>query len=331
MQKTEARLPAPLFLFRVGCVIVVVLLTVVWIGSFDNIDSSNSADPNIARIQHAAKEDSLDILFIGSSATYSGINPVQLKDSTGIKSYNLGIAAAGPQFYELLTADYLSSVKQKPATIWVLVLPNTFMNNVDRFEKAGIHRYLHVPIDNFTLVKRYGSWQYLPQLLVHSFQKGVANLVSKRSIHNNSKERFDQYEGFYPSTEISSDQKEAAEKKSNSKWFREDFQQERADRLYQWLTSLREKGIRIVLYSLPCNRLTDFFNAGYLAAYNKTVLKLKQEFQFIDLSAMKLPQQAYRNADHLNTTGSKLVTNAIVQIIRNDSSIRPRYAGIIPQ
>jgi hypothetical protein len=195
---------------KVAVFVIVFIVLMKLMGGFDNIDKQTSTNPNIIRIANAHRFDSLDILFVGSSASYSGVNPVYF-DSMGLRTYNLSIAAAGPYFYELLVNDYIGSVKQKPKTVFILVMPNTFSEKVDDFYEIGIHRYLENSLSNEKIVQVYPDWTTYPYLLVKSFQKGVGNVLSmkKASAAVIRKEIDDK--GFYRSDEQTSIEKEKKE------------------------------------------------------------------------------------------------------------------------
>ena len=82
--------------------LIVCLLSVF--SYFDNIDKNRSNNYNIITLQDKTNYDNLDVLFVGSSYSYSSIKP-SLLDEISLSSYNLGIAAAGVEFYELLIDD----------------------------------------------------------------------------------------------------------------------------------------------------------------------------------------------------------------------------------
>ncbi len=295
------------------------LILVGLIGHYDNIDRDKSINPNIVRIQQAHLFDSLDILFVGSSASYSGINPVYF-DSVGLRTYNLGLAAAGPFFYELLVDDYLYSAKQKPKTVFFLIMPSTFMNRIDQFEEVGIHRYLFQAVSNEVLVKKFNLWGIYPSLLLKSFQKGVRNLIHIYKAENQVLEQALKNKGFYPSDEMSSVEKEKAEALSYSGWKKDSFPVAKYKYLLSYATSLQNQGIKVVFFSLPGNRASAFFNDTFVDQYKKRVDQLKTRFTLYDLSALPLDSSCFRNSDHLNSIGAEKVSKELINRMRKTDS-----------
>ena len=309
---------------RILVLFVILFVTILAGGRFDNIDKEHNNDPNIIRVAAAKHFDSLDILFIGSSASYSGIDPSYF-DSLGLHTYNLGIAAAGPYFYELLINDYLQSVKRKPRTIFIQLLPNTFMNETDDFSNFGIHRYLVYPISNEQIARQYSLWFSYPSLLLKSFQKGVKNILAKGSVSNTVTQQTIAGKGFYPSDEVTSAAKEQTEARSNSKWKRESFNTVKFNYLVRYIDSIKKQGIEVVLFSVPSNKLPAFFNSDYLHNYQEAVAGLSKQNIFLDLSAQQLDSSCYRNSDHLNTHGASLVTKNLLENISANPHLKELY------
>lgn len=310
------KLIVSIFFFGLGFLILVCLF-----GRYDNIDRDRSINPNVVRIQQAHLLDSLDILFVGSSASYSGINPVYF-DSVGLRTYNLGLAAAGPYFYELLLDDYLSSVRQKPKTVFFLIMPSTFMSRIDQFEEIGIHRYLFMAVSNEALVRKFNLWGIYPSLLMKSFQKGVRNLIHIDKADNQVLQHAFKNKGFYPSDEMSSAEKEKAEALSYSGWKKDSFPVAKFEYLLSYATSLQNRGIKVVFFSLPGNRASSFFSDEYIHQYRKKISQLQTRFSLYDLSALSLDSTCFRNSDHLNSKGAEKVSKELIgRIKKTDSTI----------
>jgi hypothetical protein len=284
-------------------------------GYWDNRDRDTNVNPNIIRLANASRFDSLDILFIGSSALYSGINPAFF-DSIHLRTFNLGIAAAGPYFYELMIDDYLHATVHKPKSVFILLSPATFVNDVDDFTSFSVHRYLNQPLTNEQLVQRFGLWKSYIPLLLKSFQKGIQNLVHIGYISTVVKTETIQGRGFYRSDEITSSTKEQSELKA-SKFKFEKFNTARFYYLREYIKGLKRRGIDIFLFSVPYNKLPAFFNYDYLRDYRKAVLSLAKEYTYLDLSDMRLDSLCYRNSDHLNTHGASIVTRKLITEIKD--------------
>ena len=298
------------------------IILIFFFGQFDNIDKFRNTNPNVARITNATRFDSLDILFIGSSASYSGINPVFF-DSLGLRTYNLGIAAAGPYFYELLVNDYLAAVKQKPKSVFLLMLPTTFMDQIDNFEEIGIHRYLNKPISNETIAKKYSSWSSYPNLLIKSFQKGAKNLIFRDKLSEENALTEINGKGFYPSKETSSSTKELQEFSFYSGWIKQKFHFNKFEYLIHYAKSLEEQGIVVVFYFVPSNKASSFINKQFLKDFSNVLSTTRKTSLILDGTPINLIDSLdYRNSDHLNSNGASKVSKTIANEIVNTPKLK---------
>src|SRR5689334_34300 len=120
------------FLLRSIVFLGLMFLIIFFVARYDNADKYSNNDHNVLKIAHLSAFDSLNILFLGNSFCYSSIyNP--LFDSMGIRTFNLGIASAGPKFYSMLLDDYFSEIKRKPDTIMLLITPMSFSGKADNW------------------------------------------------------------------------------------------------------------------------------------------------------------------------------------------------------
>jgi hypothetical protein len=303
-----------------GCIVFITLE----IGSrFDNIDRQYNNNPNIVRAVIAKRFDSLDILFVGSSATYSGINPLYF-DSVGLRTFNVSVAAAGPFFYEVLINDYLRSVTKKPRSVFIQLSPATFIDDIDDFSSFGIHRYLNYPLSNEKIVQKYGQWTSYISLLLKSFQKGIKNLIYIDKSTTPIARQTIQFKGFYPSDDITSAVAEASQMKGR-KWRSQHFDTARSNYLMRYINSLKKQGITVVLLTVPMNKLGDSFNTQFMNEYRHVLATVSAGNLLFDKNQMPLDSIAYRDIDHLNTKGASIVSKAVIADIFNDQSLRALY------
>ena len=96
------------YIVRTTIFLLIALTAMLVINLFDNIDKQTSSNHNIASLRHVQTMDHLDILFVGNSYCYSGINP-QHFDSAGLNVYNAGLAAGGPFSYDLVVNDLIDA------------------------------------------------------------------------------------------------------------------------------------------------------------------------------------------------------------------------------
>ncbi len=287
------------------------------IGNYDAIDAKYSHNNNIISLQHKNAFDSLDILFTGNSYCYAGVIP-KLFDSIGIKTLNLGIATCGPKFYELVINDYLQFAKQQPKAIFILLSLNTFSNDADNFVEYPIHRYLLNQISHEQLVWRFNNYDHYIKYLIKSFKKGNTNLLKKHEIPDTVE--FFNNRGFISRNVAATENaiKEAA--KLYEPLLAEKFNINRFNALVAFATLLHEKGIEVIFYELPSNRLSDFFNNEYKEKYELALKELAKKYTIIP--SLSLPRDSfYRDIDHLNSDGAILVSKYLITSILNDPKL----------
>ena len=304
------------FLKKILLFVTLPILPIFFIGNFDNIDKQTSNNHNIIRIQTKSNYDSLDILFVGNSYCYSGIIP-SLFDEVGIRSYNLGIATAGPFFYELIINDYLEFINTKPKSIFILVSPITFSILADNFSAYPIHRYLENPKTNEEIVFQFGLPDEYINLFKKSVTKGIKNLINKKV---KNEENYTTERGFIPS-EITNNETIV----QNTQYLytplkNENFNQQYFAYLKKIVRELETKGIKIVFYELPTNMLYEYFNSQYLLSYKSAIESLKSDYIFLS-NELKLNNDCFRNIDHLNTKGAEIATKSIIEKIKNNEQL----------
>lgn len=289
----------------------------VVIGLFDNVDKRYSENENIIKLQNLSKCDSLDILFVGNSYCYSGIKN-SMFDSLNIRTFNLGIATAGPLFYRLVVTDYLNSVKKNPDYIFLLVSPTSFSNGADNFSAYPIHRYLSQPVSNFSLaVSQLNMISLYPELAQKSFKKGIKNIINfNKTVRANYVETILASKGYESSKTIIDDKIIEQTEVLYVPFKKENFSNSRYSILLDVITLLQEKGIKVILFDLPTNKLAKYYNSKFNQTYNGVLADLKKKYNFISLAQVNLKDSCYRNLDHLNDYGAEIVTNNLINSIR---------------
>ena len=283
------------------------------IASFDNFDKEYSRNHNILSIKNATDFDSLDILFTGNSYTYSSIKP-KLFDKEGLKTYNLGIATAGVDFYNLIINDYLDNINSPPKTVFILLSPMTFSKRSDNFSMIPIHRYLNKPISHLEMAYNFNREKELIFLYKKSIKKVFSNIkyFFKNKVENNFKDK-----GFYFSDKI-------FDRESNDSIFYTPFYQESFDvnktiKFKDLISNLFKKEVNVVLYELPTNQLERYLNDDYLLSYNYFINNLSNSFPLLKVNKLLFNEDNYRNIDHMNNTGANLATNQIIYYLKTDT------------
>lgn len=311
------------FLFKT-LLFLSILISAFWLlGKLDNIDRSQSTNLNIIKLQNKSKFDSLDILFIGNSYTYSGIIPSYF-DSLGLKTFNLGIATAGPYFYDLIINDYINSTREKPKTIFILVSPLTFSKVADNFVSYPIHRYLTPPLSNEKVAIKYDLNKDYLGLQKRSLLKGLSNIAGLEQSKDNSSHDLSQHKGFYPSTEVNSEETEKATKHLYFKLKSDNFDKEKFTYLLNFSKKLKAEGIEVVFYELGYNKLEDYFNPSFLSSYKSSLEDISGEFLFLT-NDLTLTNRYYRNIDHLNSAGAKVSTKQLIEKMASNEALMRKF------
>ena len=303
------------FIIKITLFSILLSIVILVLSKFDNLDKTTTSNNNIISLQQKSKFDSLDILFVGNSYCYSGIMP-SLFDKNNIKTYNLGIATAGPYFYEIIIDDYLEFVESKPKSIFILTSPMTFSSQADNFKEYPIHRYLEKPISNEKIIFQYDFELKYFDILTKSVKKGAHNLV-KWNKENKTNELI-KSKGFLASSASNNDKITRNSRHLYLHLKNERFNQMKFEYMIKYLNRLQNKGIEIVYYELPTNMLNEYFSEIYMKSYKTALKKLKSSYRFIP-NDLYLKNKYFRNIDHLNTVGARIVThNLIDRITKNE-------------
>lgn len=296
------------------------------IGQSDNLDKDDkNIDQNVLRFGIQKDFDNLDILFAGSSYTYSGVNPI-IFDSVGIKSFNTGTATAGPYFTELIIDNYINGAKVKPKSVFYTISPNTFLGNMDNFTDYPIHRYLNPPVSNFSTVVEYSLYTKYFELLSNSFRKGLKNIFKAKEteIQNEASLSLIQNKGFIASKELSTSLKEKSEAKFYAKLIESEFDKGKAEYLLSYVRKLKSQGIEVVFFEIPTNALSQFLNNQCLLDYKEFLRLAKKEFLVLE-NTHDVERLNFRNIDHLNSSGASIVSKNLVSKIFDNDKLRKLY------
>lgn len=298
-------------IFLIGF-IVFILLPIGFISQYDNIDKKTSQNHNIISLQTKSLYDSLDILLIGNSYCYSSIDTEYL-DSLGISSFNLGIATAGVQFYDLLLNDYFENIQSPPKKLLVLVTPMTFSSKSDNYSAYPIHRYLENELSNLDIVAKYNTTDELISMYKKSIEKALQNIISGLSESNN-KQKFN-HKGFYPSNEVVDANTILRTEHLYLPLKKDVFDKSKVEDLLQTTNYYKRQGIDIIFFELPTHLLSEYFSENYLSEYKKTLKEISNNFELICINQNIFSSDNFRNIDHMNTSGAKIATKELVKLL----------------
>jgi len=313
--------------FTIGFVLFILIPSLI-ISTYDNYDKFISVNSNVISLQAKSQYDSLDVLFLGSSHCYSSINP-KILDSAGIKCYNLGIATAGVEFYDLIINDYLNNIDKYPRKVFITISPLTFSSASDNFEAYPIHRYLENPVSNFEIAIKYNHWQRLVMMYKKSIKNGGRNIIkgyfvpliafisTKYPNSNFSVKKMKSLDnkGFIESSVVFSDSIEQKDKYLYQKFNEEQLNKTIYFDLIKIFQNLMNKGIDVVFIEIPTNRLSNYFNNLFLSDYENLINQLGEHAPVIRLDSNKFEKSNYRNIDHMNNSGAIITTKQIINYL----------------
>jgi hypothetical protein len=301
-------------LFSLGLVLLFFLPS-FFLAEYDNLDGHSNDNNNIVSLQTKSMYDSLDILFIGNSYCYSGVIPEQIDKALSLSTYNLGIATAGVEFYDLVLNDYLANVKQAPRQIYIMITPMTFSSKADNYSAYPIHRYLENPISNIELSLSYSHYNQFFEMHRKSIEKGIKNLPLKDqevvSLYKSPERGFVKSDVTVTDSIIESTEHFYAQLKKNK------LADEHKQALLDLTVQLKSKGINVVFFELPTNKLANYFSDEYLSDYENFLTELQATYEFISVNDETFSDLHYRNIDHMNTAGARLATEQLIEFMQH--------------
>lgn len=297
--------------FCLRFLIIVIILSLI-ISNYDNIDKHKSENSNILSLQTKSHFDGIDILFVGNSFCYSSIQP-SMMDNVGISSYNFGIASAGVEFYELMINDYLNNTANYPKTIFLLVSPITFSSLSDNYFAFPIHRYLEDPLTHLDIAMKYNKSIQLLMLYKKSVEKGFLNLTQK--MNNNSLNLLYNARGFIKNPTIVTDSIIEHDQYLYYPLMDNLFDPKKIIQLKKMVNTIESKSIDVVYLELPTHKLEDYFNQSYLIDYENAIQSISTDNKILRVSDTLFTSNNFRNIDHLNTSGSVIATQTIINYL----------------
>ncbi|MBI2968256.1 MAG: hypothetical protein HYY40_10660 [Bacteroidetes bacterium] len=301
-----------------------VLIIAALLSRFDNLLFKVKND-NIIRINEALHYNDPDYLFVGSSIAYSSIIPAFF-DSINIRSYNLGIATAGPYFMEIILDDFLNAAKKKPENVVMEISLLTFSDGSDDWVRYPVHRYLNRPLSNEYIAWHYGNLPLYLNMMRKSLVKGTRNIFEKTVYKNYDEYPYDtialeevvKNRGFYPSNEALNDSVYRWQAALMKDYPGKSFLPEKQQKLFRIIEKLQRAGCRVIIIEVPNSEFEHFFNVTYKNEYDNLLKTLSQTD---NVTFIRQPPDAegeysfseMRNITHLNTTGAKKFTKYLLK------------------
>ncbi|MBN1183223.1 MAG: hypothetical protein JXB49_13095 [Bacteroidales bacterium] len=306
-----------LIVFLIGFISIIVL-PVLLVSKYDNLDKWTSENHNIIRLQTMSSYDSLDVLFVGNSYCYSSINTNYL-DSLNILSFNLGIATAGVQFYDLVINDYYDNISLAPKMVFLLITPMTFSSESDNFNAYPIHRYLENEKSNLEVAFKFNRLGKVISMYKKSFKKGLVNILTNKKKFQ-EKSRLN-YKGFFPSNEVFTPENIPSYEHLYLPLKKDIFNKSKLKYLLDVAKIIKQRGSEVVFFELPTNQLDNYFNTQFLSEYKDGINYINKSFEFISLDPALFCENDYRNIDHMNSSGANIATEELIRILNEENTL----------
>jgi hypothetical protein len=290
---------------------LIIIVVCTALAALDNTDNNISVNHNVRSLQDKSEYDDLDILFIGNSYCYSGIIPSML-DSMGIKSYNLGIATAGVDFYDLAAKDYFDNIEYYPKYVFILISPMTFSRKADNFSFFPVHRYLENPKSHFEIAKQYRKWDIVIPGYKKSIKKGLINLL-KSNLFNKDKHLQVKAKGYSYSGKIFSQEIKKEDEHLYTALLSDSWKEFNLNKIYKLTSWIKGKGTSVIYFELPNNELDNYFSRDYLSSYNSLIDSLSKSNQVFIINDSLFSSSNFYNIDHLNYSGAKIATKEMMK------------------
>ncbi len=306
-----------LFFIKISIILSLFLIIFILLNNWsqqDKLDKYSNSNETIQTIICKDKFDSLDVLFVGNSYSYSGIY-ANMFDTAGLKVFNLGIAASGVYFYDLLVNDYLKSCKKVPKTICFVISPMTFSKKSDDFIAYPIHRYLNQDLTNIEITKSYQLYSSFFSMTAKSLRKSFQNQFSKSNLNHqqlNCSEK-----GFIKNDKIADSLSIVKDFIKYQSLKNEQFDLKKSSFFINNIKLLQSKSIEVMILELPTNQLNSCFNETYLEQYEAFWKIVSMGFNNVyRIPSEHFSKEHYRDIDHLNTNGAIFATQKIIQKLK---------------
>lgn len=290
------------------------IISLLLVERYDN--SLPVIDASIARVKVAPTIDSLDYLFIGPSYCYDGIY-TPMFDSLKKSTFILGVATAGPYFYDILIDDYLKSCKTKPKNILINISLATCSDVMDNWSAYPIHRYLNNPISNESVYLNYAKFNDYKLLLRKSVKKSISNIFSNE---NNINKNFNKLKndvlhtkGYSYTDQIVNDSMIKKSESVYKKFKTSIFNQKKARCLIDLVKKCKFKNIKVILFEIPTYKLKNYLTPKYINEYNVFKKEIVENNIVLIENGSGLNSSMYFSSiDHMNNNGAKFFTKNLI-------------------
>lgn len=263
-----------------------------------------------------------DLIFLGSSRTYTGFNPKLVDKGLNLNSFNMGTSAQdiAESYYTLLEIlDY-----QKPEYVVLETYLDLSDTSHDFYQIFSNASFFNSKRNKFNLITEgYGTkgiGNYLiPLMRFNNYIK--QDIMSVFSVKNEKPPKLSWYKGFYRDTIVVT-QKQIKAFKPISNFSNKSFDEKRFDRFFSKIHELtKSKGIELIVVRTPYppTRLQLNDNKDEENFYKNYFQNVK-DIVYYDLNKYKHDIYGYEDSDfsdyhHVNYKGARIMSQQIINII----------------
>jgi hypothetical protein len=270
------------------------------------------------------QKEKLDILFVGSSHTYSAIDPQVFAESK-IKTMNLGLATAGPIYYTYMIRAFLAH-NEKPGKI---VIQTNYQDFTDKSDNISYGYFIYLDIWNRLAY-------YVEKKDFKSFLTSLSRTYLNRDIFSSAidvyfgkKEKAKWDNGFiYTEGSLEDNRTMADSLELYHSYFKDDpnhLLEEKFKIFSNMLSSLKKSGIDVIIIDLPEYHLLKD-DSSYQPLRTRFVKKMvaitsQYGYPFIDFNVaescedLRKNKRLFRDVDHMNWHGGKIFSRILMDTL----------------
>jgi len=274
------------------------------------------------------QQERLDILFVGSSHTYSAIDS-RVFSEVNLKTMNLGLATAGPLYYKYMIRAFLEH-NEKPGRVIIEAAYQDFTNKADNLS-YGYFIYLDI---------RNRLAYYLENKDYRSFLISLSRTLLNRDIFFSAidvylgKEVKMQWDNGFIYTEgnLEDDRTLSAELETYHNYFKDDpnhLLEEKFRIFDEILYSLKTSGIDVIVIDIPEYHILkdDPSYQPFRAQFTERIGDIagRYGYPFLDFNAiascaeLRKSRELFRSVDHLNWRGGKFFSGILRDALKKPS------------
>lgn len=250
----------------------------------------------ISKTTHSLLKKKADIIVLGASKAKHGYNPFMLEDSMGLSCYNAAEDGCDMMYYDMMLSGFLS--RCNPKIVIIDMAPLSLMNTPSI--QGGKFLYgLSTVVDSF--YNENLSWGERIKLksALYRFNGFYGQMASNVLNKNLPNKGYTPITGFYKDGKIMKDTVFTPNEKE-------------IEYMNDVVAKCKKGKVRLIMCVSPSYHYNPLFD-DYLNGYCK-----QHKVEFFDLATDKkfIHPTLFKDADHLNTEGSKLFTQDFIKRIK---------------